>query len=219
MRADYAQLSRLDLQSTSDQCDPLVYAAIAAGAGLTIPPEQQGNWGYAQEEMNDETAVFTLATGVMGRLYLSGFIDRMTEPRLSLVRDAIALHRRILAEQSALVPFWPAGLPGFNAEWLTSGLRHTEAASRWRSETEGGSSDTDPQTDYIIIWRRGGTPSLCMPLAQGDEIEQIFPDPGNPDHAPETKPWTIERLDPETVRLTAATTECPSARIFAIRHT
>ena len=72
MRADYAQLSRLDLQSTSDQCDPLVYAAIAAGAGLTIPPEQQGNWGYAQEEMNDETAVFTLATGVMGRLYLSG---------------------------------------------------------------------------------------------------------------------------------------------------
>lgn len=29
MRADYAQLQRLDLQSTSDQCDPLIYAAIA----------------------------------------------------------------------------------------------------------------------------------------------------------------------------------------------
>ena len=82
MRADYAQLSRLDLQSTSDQCDPLIYAAIAAGAGMTILPEQQGNWGYAQQEMDDETAVFTLATGVLGRLYLSGFIDRMTEPRL-----------------------------------------------------------------------------------------------------------------------------------------
>lgn len=80
MRADYAQLSRLDLQSTSDQCDPLIYAAIAAGAGMTILPEQQGNWGYAQQEMDDETAVFTLATGVLGRLYLSGFIDRMTEP-------------------------------------------------------------------------------------------------------------------------------------------
>lgn len=218
MRADYAQLSRLDLQSTSDQCDPLVYAAIASGAGLTILPEQQGNWGYAQQEMDDETAVFTLATGVMGRLYLSGFIDRMTEPRLSLVRDAIALHRRMLAEQATLVPFWPGGLPDFNAEWFTSGLRHTEAASHWRSETEGGSSNTDLQTDYIIIWRRGGTPSLCMPLNQGDDIEQIFPDPNNPDHAPEAKPWTIERLDPETIRLTAADTNGPSARIFAIRH-
>lgn len=83
MRADYAQLQRLDLQSTSDQCDPLIYAAIAAGAGLTILPEQQGNWGYAQQEMDDEAAVFTLATGILGRLYLSGFIDRMDEHRLA----------------------------------------------------------------------------------------------------------------------------------------
>ena len=228
MRADYAQLSRLDLQSTSDQCDPLVYAAIAAGAGLTIPPEQQGNWGYAQEEMDDETAVFTLATGVLGRLYLSGFIDRMTEPRLGLVRDAIALHRRILDEQRDLVPFWPDNLPNFNAEWLASGLRHVEVLSdlldddahEGRSlQNVAGAQDEDGHVAYIIVWRRGGTPSLNLPLPQDCGIEQIFPDPNNPDHAPETKPWTIERLDPETVRLTAATTECPSARIFAIRHT
>lgn len=96
MRADYAMLSRLDMQSTSDQSDPLVYAAIAAGAGMTVLPEQQGNWGYAQQEMDDETAVFTLAAGILGRLYLSGFIDRMDEARLGLVRDAIALHRTIL---------------------------------------------------------------------------------------------------------------------------
>ena len=121
MRADYAQLSRLDLQSTSDQCDPLIYAAIAAGAGMMILPEQQGNWGYAQQEMDDETAVFTLATGVLGRLYLSGFIDHMTEPRLSLVRDAVALHRCVLADQQHMVPFWPSGLPDFDGDCLPSG--------------------------------------------------------------------------------------------------
>ena len=120
MRADYAQLSRLDLQSTSDQCDPLIYAAIAAGAGMTILPEQQGNWGYAQQEMDDETAVFTLATGVLGRLYLSGFIDRMTEPRLSLVRDAIALHRCVLADQQHMVPFWRPDFPTSTAIGLPS---------------------------------------------------------------------------------------------------
>lgn len=179
MRADYAQLSRLDLQSTSDQCDPLIYAAIAAGAGMTILPEQQGNWGYAQQEMDDETAVFTLATGVLGRLYLSGFIDRMTEPRLSLVRDAIALHRCVLADQQI---------------------------------------QQEDKPDYIIVWRRGGTPSVNIPLEAGRTIEQVFPNPDEPDHAPDAEPWTIERMDPETVRLNATTSKRPSARIFAIRR-
>lgn len=140
MRADYAQLQRLDLQSTSDQCDPLIYAAIAAGVGLTILPEQQGNWGYAQQEMDDETAVFTLATGILGRLYLSGFIDRMDEHRLALVRDAVALHRRVLTEQQELVPFWPARLPDFDGDWLVVGLRHPSFLP---------SEDDDP-CDYIM---------------------------------------------------------------------
>lgn len=208
MRADYAQLQRLDLQSTSDQCDPLIYAAIAAGAGLTILPEQQGNWGYAQQEMDDETAVFTLATGVLGRLYLSGFIDRMDERRLALVRDAVALHRRVLAEQRDLVPFWPARLPDFNGDWLVAGLRHPSFLP---------SQDDDP-CDYIIVWRRGGTPSVNVPLPEGRRIEQIFPNPDVPEHAPDAKPWTVERMDPETVRLNAATSKQPSARIFAVRR-
>ena len=49
-------------------------------------------------------------------------------------------------------------------------------------------------------------------------IEQVFPNPAEPDHAPNAKPWTIERMDPETVRLNAATSKQPSARIFAIRR-
>lgn len=68
--------------------------------------------------------MFTLAAGILGRLYLSGFIDRMDEARLGLVRDAIALHRTILGGQSHLVPWWPCGLPDFNSPWLVYGLRH-----------------------------------------------------------------------------------------------
>lgn len=234
MRADYAQLSRLDLQSTSDQCDPLIYAAIAAGAGMTILPEQQGNWGYAQQEMDDETAVFTLATGVLGRLYLSGFIDRMTEPRLSLVRDAVALHRCVLADQQHMVPFWPSGLPDFDGDWLAVGLRHVEADARDRyvrgedawnernadqnDQQNGQRSQSEDKPDYVIVWRRGGTPSVNMPLEAGKTIEQVFPNPAEPDHAPDAEPWTIERMDPETVRLNATTSKRPSARIFAIRR-
>ena len=234
MRADYAQLSRLDLQSTSDQCDPLIYAAIAAGSGMTILPEQQGNWSYAQQEMDDETAVFTLATGVLGRLYLSGFIDRMTEQRLSLVRDAIALHRCVLADQQHMVPFWPSGLPDFDGDWLTVGLRHVEtdmcdehvlgcnASNGQNADPSNQQNDQQIQQedkpDYIIVWRRGGTPSVNIPLEAGKTIEQVFPNPDEPDHAPDAEPWTIERMDPETVRLNATTSKRPSARIFAIRR-
>ena len=158
--------------------------------------------------MDDETAVFTLATGILGRLYLSGFIDRMDEHRLALVRDAVALHRRVLTEQQKLVPFWPARLPDFDGDWLVAGLRHPSFLP---------SEDDDP-CDYIIVWRRGGTPSVNVPLSEDCHIEQIFPNPAVPEHAPDAKPWTVERMDPETVRLNAATSKQPSARIFAIRR-
>ncbi|RSX58508.1 glycoside hydrolase family 36 protein [Bifidobacterium samirii] len=245
MRADYAQLSRLDLQSTSDQCDPLIYAAIAAGAGLTILPEQQGNWGYAQQEMDDETAVLTLASGVLGRLYLSGFIDRMDDARLALVRDAIALHRRVLAEQETLVPWWPAGLPDFNGDWLVAGLRpHTvagcagcgrgdagddgcgcgsspvDAVGRDRSAGLVDSVDSAGSADavsYVTVWRRAGADTIDLPLPEGRSMTQIFPDPSVPDHAPDAGVWSVDRVDDATVRLTVADASKPSARIFAVR--
>lgn len=222
MRADYAQLSRLDLQSTSDQCDPLIYAAIAAGAGLTILPEQQGNWGYAQQEMDDETAVLTLATGVLGRLYLSGFINRMDESRLGLVRDAIALQRRVLAEQERLVPWWPAGLPDFNGDWLVSGLRPapvaqvTGAVGAAGSVGSGNDGAPDAAVSYLTVWRRGGESFVDVALPESAAIRQIFPDPANASHAPNTAVWSVERLDSGVVRIHAAETSQPSARIFAV---
>lgn len=207
MRADYAQLSRLDLQSTSDQCDPLIYAAIEAGAGLTILPEQQGNWGYAQQEMDDETAVLTLATGVLGRLYLSGFINRMDDTRLALVRDAITLHRRVLAEQERLVPWWPAGLPDFNDDWLVSGLRPAPAAA---------GDDVGDVSSYVTVWRRAGDSFVDIEVQESAAIRQIFPDPALQEHAPDAVPWTVERLDADTVRVHAADIDRPSARIFVV---
>ena len=122
------------------------------------------------------------------------------------MRDAVALHRRVLTEQQELVPFWPARLPDFDGDWLVVGLRHPSFLP---------SEDDDP-CDYIIVWRRGGTPSVNVPLSEDCHIEQIFPNPAVPEHAPDAKPWTVERMDPETVRLNAATSKQPSARIFAI---
>lgn len=202
MRADYAQLSRLDLQSTSDQCDPIIYAAIAASAGMMILPEQQGNWGYAQQEMNDETAVFTLATGILGRLYVSGFINRMDEARLGLVSDAISLHRFILAEQERLVPWWPIGLPNFNDDWLITGLQPMDGAS----------------TSYMTVWRRKGDDFIDVAIPESKKIRQIFPNPDEFSHSAQAKPWIISRINESLVRIYTTQTDCPSARIFAVEE-
>lgn len=218
MRADYAMLTRLDLQSTSDQCDPVVYAAIAAGAGMSVLPEQQGNWGYAQPDMDDETAVFTLTAGILGRLYLSGFIGKMDGQRLALVTEAVTLHRAVLDQQLHLMPWWPAGLPSFRDGWLAYGLRRdlTISDDMWPQEAEElrqGNLD-----DYLAVWRREGDASFEMELPEGAEISQIFPAPGAGSNAPQAPAWRIERLGGGRVRFTAATTEEPSARIFRVRY-
>ena len=212
MRADYAMLSRLDIQSTSDQSDPVVYAAIAAGAGMSVLPEQQGNWAYAQQEMDDETAAFTLSAGILGRLYLSGFINRMDDQRLELVRDAMALHREVLAEQHNLVPWWPYELPDFNGPWIAYGLRHAPEV------TGENVRESLQKVDYLTIWRRSGVDSLYLALGQGAHIRQVFPDPNKPESAPDAKPWKIEQVDPETVRIEAANGKEPSARVFAVTY-
>lgn len=218
MRADYAMLGRLDLQSTSDQADPLVYAAIAAGAGMTVLPEQQGNWGYAQEEMDDEKAVFTLTAGILGRLYLSGFINRMDPMRLALVRDAVALHRKVLDEQGHVMPWWPYELPDFRDTWLAYGLRHDERISKDLYPEVAGIIGEHGHCEYLAVWRRGGISSMYLNLGEGAHITQVFPDPAHPEHAPSAKPWTIEQVDPQTVCLTVANDDVPSARIFAVTY-
>lgn len=200
MRADYAMLQRLDLQSTSDQCDPVIYAAIASAASMSILPEQQGNWGYAQQEMDDETAVFTLAAGIAGRLYLSGFVNRMDERRLDLVRNAIAVHRQVLAHQTQQVPFWPLGLPDFQGDWLASGLMPQDGS--------------DVRTGYMTVWHRTGDPSILVEIPYGSSISQIFPTPGLID-LDQAIDWRIEPVDETHVRLTISSSR-PSARVFAV---
>lgn len=193
MRADYAMLSRFDLQSTSDQCNPSIYAAIAAGASLSVLPEQQGNWGYAQQEMDIETAAFTLAAGLLGRLYLSGFIDRMDDEHLRLVHEAIQLQRTVLGEQNDLVPWWPLGLPDFNSGWQAVGLHH----------------DTGAAFDgYMTLWHRSGEKETVIEVPEGASITPVFPTTG-------VEPWTIRRIDATHVSVTASV-ERPSARVFMV---
>ena len=76
MRMDYAMLSRLHLQSTSDQEHPLLYAPITAAAPAAVLPEQAGHWAYPISGSTREEFTFALVNGIPGRLYLSGHLDQ-----------------------------------------------------------------------------------------------------------------------------------------------
>jgi alpha-galactosidase len=140
MRQDFATLSRFDVQSTSDQEDVQAYAPIAASAPMLVLPEQMANWGYPQPEMSDEQIVFTLTTALTGRLYLSGWLDRLSDHQRALVAEAVTAHKRLAARLPFCHPFWPLGLPRWDDEWIVLGLHDA-------------SGPVDAET-RLTIWRR-----------------------------------------------------------------
>jgi alpha-galactosidase len=123
MRTDYALLSRLQLQSTSDQQDYRRYPPIAAAAPAAIAPEQSAVWAYPQPEFSDDEIAFTLCSAMLGRIHLSGHIDEMSPPQRDLVAQAVQVYKAIRSDLAHAVPFWPLGLPRWPDPVVALGMR------------------------------------------------------------------------------------------------
>jgi alpha-galactosidase len=136
MRTDYALLARLQVQSTSDQQDFLRYPPIAAAAPAAITPEQAAIWAYPQPEFTDDEIAFTLCGAMLGRVHLSGHLDRMSRSQRDLVTEAVRVYKTIRSDLAVAVPFWPLGLPGWTDAWIALGLRA-------------------PGAGYLTVWHRG----------------------------------------------------------------
>ncbi|MEV4264336.1 alpha-galactosidase [Kribbella sp. NPDC049584] len=187
MRMDYAMLSRLHLQSTSDQQHPLLYATISAAAPAAVLPEQAGHWAYPISGTTREEFTLALVNGVLGRLYLSGHLNRMTDAELDLIRSALAAHRDVLKEIETLVPCWPLGLPEWTDEWVALGL-------------------TGSRSTYLAVWHRSAGPAeVTIPLARGT-VRPIFPT--------DADGWTTTWYD-DTLVVATELAE-PSARILRV---
>lgn len=148
MRADPELLRLLPLQSTSDQQDPLAYPPIAASAPLAMLPEQAGSWAYPQPEMSDEGIAFTLCTGMLGRMYLSGRLDGMTPAQRSLVTEAVAAHKRLRGDVATGHARWPLGVEQWSAPWVAAAVDASDAT-------------------HLTLWRRPGAPATVeVPLPE-----------------------------------------------------
>lgn len=190
MRADYAQLARLSVHSTSDQEDPVAYAPIAAAAPIAVTPEQGAVWSYPQPDWDDERNALTLVSSMLGRVHLSGRIDQLAPHSLRVVAEAVGCYQRLRGEIPTATPVWPLGLPGWSDEWISLGLRCANADL------------------MLIVWRRGGEPECTLPLPEyaGSVVEVLFP---------LELPAPGLRWDSGTLRV--GLPACPAARLLRIR--
>ena len=194
MRQDWAMLSRLAMQSTSDQQDFIKYPPIASAAPLSMLPEQAASWAYPQPEMTDEEIAFCLVTGLLGRFYVSGYLNRMTADQRALVANAIGVAKDLRPLIATAAPYWPTGLPGWSDAIVSLGLH------------AGG-------TDLVSVWHRDGASShvaLALPHLAGHDVTVVTAFPVD---LPE---WPTE-WDATSGTLTVHTTDAsPAARTFRL---
>lgn len=141
MREDFAQTSRFQVQSTSDQQDFRLYPVIAAAAPMMVLPEQAASWAYPQSDMGAEETAFNINTTFLGRFFLSGYLNRMNASQLAWVQEGVdAYKKHVQPVIGKSKPFWPMGLPGWTDKTLALGLDAGDRAliTVWSRDSEGG---------------------------------------------------------------------------------
>ncbi|RDW91692.1 hypothetical protein BP5796_02857 [Coleophoma crateriformis] len=78
-RLDYHMLATYSIQSTSDQQDSVLYAAISVAVPTALTPEQSASWAYPQPDWTDEMISFTIINSLLGRVHLSGRLDLLSD--------------------------------------------------------------------------------------------------------------------------------------------
>jgi alpha-galactosidase len=151
-RMDYAMLSRLQIQSMTDQEDYLKLPAILVGASAAVLPEQLAIWCYPLANADADQASFNMVTGMMCRIHQSGRPDSLSPEAWKQVAEGIRVYKDVLRKHiPAAVPFYPLG---------TSDVTDfkTPIALGMRS----------PQQTLLAVWRIDGPEAMKIPWASGD---------------------------------------------------
>ena len=161
LRMDYAMLSRYSIQSTSDQDDYRKYCTIAANAPLALTPEQAAVWSYPMYGGDREQTVFNMINAMLLRIHQSGHLANIDEQSGALVKEGIAIYKKIRRDIKTALPFWSLGTSSFSDEWVSLGLRCEKCA-------------------YIAVWRRESAEDVAeLPIkflaGKNAEVSCIYP--------------------------------------------
>lgn len=160
LRIDYAMLSRLSIQSTSDLENYLKYPVIAANAPTAITPEQAAVWSYpmnhekeTSEELLREETIFNMVNAMLLRIHQSGHLATVDETRKNLVKEGIAVYKDIRKNLATARPFWPLGLADYADAWVALGMKSETCAylAVWKCREDGPSEQTLPFPEELFL--------------------------------------------------------------------
>ena len=110
-RMDYAMLSRLQVQSMTDQEDYLKIPMILVGASAAVLPEQLAIWSYPLENADADQASFNMVTAMLCRIHQSGRLDSISTEAGKQVAEGIRIYKEVLRKHiPEAVPFYPLGM-------------------------------------------------------------------------------------------------------------
>lgn len=149
---DYAMLSRLQIQSMTDQENYLKLPAILVGASAAVLPQQLAIWSYPLANADADQASFNMVTAMMCRIHQSGRLDSLAPQASAQVTEGIRVYKDVLRKHiPAAVPSYPLG---------TSDVTNPEApiALAMRS----------PEQTLLAVWRIDGPANTRVPIACRD---------------------------------------------------
>ena len=186
LRMDYAMLSRLSIQSTSDTDDYMNYPVIAANAAAAVTPEQAAVWSYPmtrdswkdEDELCEETA-FNMVSSMLLRIHLSGHLAQLDEMRKSLVKEGIEVYKMFRSDIPGALPFWPLGLASYQDEWIAFGLKRNDRAylAVWKRVAEENTYNAVLKSEKVKT-KQIPLPEDLLQAADGDpdiDIRCIYP--------------------------------------------
>lgn len=189
MRMEYGLLSRLSIQSLSDQDEAVKLARIAAAAPTAVTPEQAACWSLPQAGESEEQMIFSMVNTLLLRIHQSGALNELSGEQQALLTEAIALYKTYRKELPKALPFWPLGLPSPEAPLLCLGMDLGERS-------------------LLAVWRiQNGTP-VRIPLTRSfQEVRQLYP----------AERSTFPRLSKDGRELEAELPPAPAARLYEVR--
>ena len=148
-RMDYAMLSRLQVQSMTDQENCLKIPMILVGASAAVLPEQLAIWSYPLAQSDADQTSFNMVTAMMCRIHQSGRLDSLSANPAAQVAEGVRVYKEVLRKHIPVaVPFYPLG---------TSDVTNFQApvALGMRS----------PEQTLLAVWRIDGPATTKIPLA------------------------------------------------------
>lgn len=161
LRTDYKALSIFHLISTSDQTSYIHYPYICGNILCSVLPEQAAVWSYPVDtkcyvaedltatdvNVSKERVVMNMINSLLGRVHLASRLHYLSEEKLALVAEGIALYDKIAQEKKNSLPYLPKGYSMFGDTLVAAGIRTENKV-------------------YLAVWNLGGERHVELPLPE-----------------------------------------------------